>query len=383
MKTKITARFVLKAAIFAVLVLLSVLLGLNLCAPTEANESDASTMLNLVPEATVLPTPAAQTAPAIEKTPEPDVISVAKDMPLIETPAPKTVTIAGEQEKMPDYSFYYFTDTQHYSKKYPQTFYTMTEWMCDHIEEYNVQYAFFTGDFIHNRDDKDQWVVAKNAMAQLEEKLPVFAIAGNHDVGGEGPDYTTYSKHFGPEHYKNNGHIVDWFENGKGRADTFTIGDTKYLFAGIGWGAGDEGIKWLSKILDEYKDHKAILFFHDYIKTEGVFSDTGSKHYKNLVKKHENVFMVLCGHRYNCMMFTTEHDDDGDNLTDRKVYHIMMNYQAFENGGDGYLAVIRVYEDDHMIMFDTYSPTLDKWYHFEDQSLLNKEKLRMPVKIFS
>lgn len=282
----------------------------------------------------------------------------------------------------PDYSFFYFTDTQHYSKDHPDTFIAMTAWMRDHIETYDVRYAFFTGDFVQDRKDDAQWTIADQAVRQLEGSVPLFAIAGNHDVGSSSPNYGQYLKYFPASRFAGNTNIVSWFENGKGRCDAVNIDGTDYLFVGLGWGSGNSGIDWMNKQLAAYPNHKAILLFHDYMGTDGLLSGTGEQLYSKVVKKNKNVFMVLCGHRYNCAMLTTDIDDDGDHLTDRTVYHIMMNYQAFDNGGDGYLTLIRVYKKDRIITFDTYSPTLDKWYHFAPARSVNKEHLVLPVAIF-
>lgn len=287
-------------------------------------------------------------------------------------PAPNTAA---------DYAFYWFTDAQYYSASYPETFYAMTAWMRDHAEEYNVKYAFFTGDII-NTNSSNQWGVAREAMRQLEEAVPVFTIAGNHDVGASNPDYTNFNTYFGSAHYTNNTNIAEWYEGGKGRCDSVELDGTKYLFLGVGWGTGSDGIRWMNTQLSNHPDHKAILLLHDYMDSDGLLLESGRLIYEKVVTPHPNVFMVLCGHRYNCALLTTDINDNGDHNNYRRVYNIMMNYQMQENGGDGFLTLIRVLKKEKLILMDTYSPTLNQWYHNDPARNINTEQLALPVTIF-
>ncbi len=282
----------------------------------------------------------------------------------------------------PDYSFFWFTDSQYYSEKYPETFYAMTEWMRNNAALYNVQYVLFTGDFVDNNDETE-WAVVNKAMERLDGVVPVFAIAGNHDVGTSAKNYASFSKYFGPDRFKDNPNVAAWYKDGQGRMDLVELAGTKYMFIGLGWGAcTSSGLSWMNQQLQAHPDYKAILLFHDYMKSNGLLSDTGEEIYSKVVAENRNVFMVLCGHRYDCALLSIDIDDDGDHNLDRTVYNIIMNYQAFENGGNGYLALLRVYKRQKVITLDTYSPVLDKWYRLDPTRHINKEQLTLPVSIF-
>lgn len=321
-------------------------------------------------------TPSAAPLPSLMPLPSVQPVVIPNSTP-VPMPPPKAQEAGGE----PDYSFYWFTDPQYYTSKYPETLQSMIAWMRDNAAAYNVKYAFLTGDLV-NDNTSSQWEFVDTALRQLESAVPLFTIAGNHDVGTSSPDYTNYNKYFGPSRYGSNPNIVGWYDGAKGRCDSVEIDGTKYLFAGLGWKSGTGGINWLNKQLEKYADHHAILFFHDYMNSEGLLSDTGQELYEKVVKPNPNVFMVLCGHRYNCALLTTDIHDNGDRLNYRRVYNILMNYQAFDNGGDGFLALIRVYKKDRIITFDTYSPKLNKWYQFDPARNINREQLTLPVTIF-
>lgn len=318
--------------------------------------------------------------PAATATPPPIVIINSTPVPMPNsTPAPTPAPMRHTGTEA-DYAFFWFTDTQYYSQKYPETFHAMTQWMKEQASDYNVKYAFLTGDIV-NRNRASQWRVADAAIKTLEKAVPVFTIAGNHDVGTKDPDYTNYKEYFGPRRHQENPNIVEWYDGGVGRCDAITIDGTDFLFAGLGWSAGSDGITWLNKTLARYPGHKAILFFHDYMESDGSLTETGQILYEEVVKTNKNVFMVLCGHRYNCTMLTTDIYENQNRNQYRRVYNILMNYQKVDKGGSGFLALIRIYKKDKIITFDTYSPVLDKWYCF-DENGANGEKLTLPVTIF-
>ncbi|MDR1620098.1 MAG: metallophosphoesterase [Clostridiales bacterium] len=342
----------------------------------------------LMVTATSAPTPADIPAGSVSAAITPDTMPVVDITPfapvynepppvLLATPAPALHT-SGEA----DYAFYWFTDTQHYTDEYPETLRAMADWMHDNAERYNVKYTFFTGDAVHENND-EQWLRVDAAMQKIRRAVPLFALAGNHDVGTGNPNYTNFKAYLGPDAFKDDPYIQGWYNSGGGRCDTFEVDGTKYLFIGLGWKQGTSaGINWANKMLKKYNDHHAIFMTHDYLDSEGLLSDTGQKLYEQIVKPNSNVFMVLCGHRYNSIMLTTDINDTGDRSNYRTVYNIMMNYQALEDGGGGFLTLIRVYKRDKLITFDTYSPTLDQWYYYDPARNINKEKLTLPVTIF-
>lgn len=329
--------------------------------------------------------------PTVEETAAPEAINAQFEEPAVPamqqgqvaTPLPGVPQPPDVVAAKPDYSFYWFTDTQYYSATYPDTFHGMTEWMRDNIETYNVKYVFHTGDVVNRRGNETQLAVADAAMRTIESELPVFVIAGNHDVGTDTQKYSAFTDHFGKDRYGDNPYTVGWYQDGVGRCDVMTIGDTKYVFLGLSFGAhqDEDAIKWLNKRLKEYRDHHAILFFHDYMQSDGLLSATGRMLYEEVVEPNTNVFMVLCGHRYNSTVLVADvKDDDWDNR--RTVYQILMNFQNIDEGGQGYLALIRVYEAEKRIAFDTYSPVLGEWHQSDTERTFKKDGFSLPVDIF-
>lgn len=110
------------------------------------------------------------------------------------------------------------------------------------------------------------------------------------------------------------------------------------IFVYMSYAPDDACIKWMDKIVKAHSDRIAVLCLHDYFKTDMTLSDSGEQIFERVVKKNKNVYMVMCGHRYNIGCKAIDIDDDGDGEFDRRVYQLMSNYQAAgEEGGSGYM----------------------------------------------
>lgn len=302
---------------------------------------------------------------------------------LIEAAEPVSEPLQAAEEPQADYTFIWMSDTQHYSESVPHIFYSMTNWIADNAEKLNIKYVFHTGDLVQHNTKPQEWDVADFAFKALDDKVPFIIAPGNHDVGGSDSNYEYYLERFGPDRFKRISKHGGFYKGGKGSYDAVTIDGTDYIFMAIGWGCvNSSGIEWMNGVLEQYSDHHAILLVHDYITTEGLLSDAGKALYEKVVKPNPNVFLVLCGHRYNSSLIICDIDEDGDNRSDRTVYQKLGNYQAFENGGNGYLNIISVNMRESTFKIEAYSPYLDDYYYFDPETHINKDSVVLPVDIF-
>src|SRR5262245_61579227 len=128
------------------------------------------------------------------------------------TPAPKAdpyadgVLIDGEPPKPAPGSFTIavLPDTQHYSERFPDTYLAQTRWIIERQQERNIAAVLHLGD-ITNRSTPAEWKNARQAMRQLDGRLPYFFTTGNHDYsdGGVCKDRTTrLNEYFPLAHYR-------------------------------------------------------------------------------------------------------------------------------------------------------------------------------------
>ncbi len=272
------------------------------------------------------------------------------------------------------YTFVWMSDTQYYSASYPEIFCAMTKWVADNKNSRNIKAVFHTGDLVDDESDSTQWNNAVTAMSLLNGAVPYTVLAGNNDVStnDSGDDYTEYLKYFG-QAGGSSGSIMR-YKDGEAMALLLEAGTEKYVVLAIGWDADSKELSWADEILAQYADRVAIVTTHDYMKSDGSLSSNGENIFREIVRPNANVRLVLCGHKYSAARRTTEIDDNGDGTADRTVWQLLADYQNSTKGGDGYLRLLTVDEDEKTLSVKTYSPYLDQYNCFsasEDEFVLS------------
>ncbi len=262
------------------------------------------------------------------------------------------------------YHFVWITDTQNYSDGYPDTFLTMTDWIVKNRDALDIRFVFHTGDFVNASRSEAQWAAAAEGMQKLNGNIPYLATAGNHDVGSK------YNfNHF--YNYIDNAQTPQLeggaYGEGRSRYTLFSAEGRDYIFLSIGFerqSPAEEEIQWINDILHKFSDRSAVLLTHSYLHSDGKRLTTqGNAIYNQIVVPNPNVWLILSGHCRKPATKTQELDDDGDGITDRKVYAVMANYQDAPKGGSGYLRLINF--GRNTVCFSTYSPWLDDYFFFE------------------
>jgi len=259
----------------------------------------------------------------------------------------------------------WMSDPQHYSKKFPEVYESMTAFLRDHKEELHLEYVINTGDLVHNPEEENQWRVADGAQANLDA-IPNGVLAGNHDISDE-LGYDMFCKYFGKKRYADKPWYGGSFENNRGHFDLVRIQETDYIFVYMGYGPTDQAIQWVYDTFKAYPDRIGVLCLHDYYTKTQTLSEDGQKWYDRVVKRSKNLYMVLCGHKYGAYCFPESFDDDRDGTPDRTVYQMLFNYQAsLHDGGGGYLRLMQIDESSGTMRMLTYSPYLDDFNRFDD-----------------
>lgn len=361
------------AMLFAIPFLLSALACFPKQIETQPHETPEPTVeaITIAAETDVLAAAAFNTpVPTPEASPE-----------RIETAAPTTAP-TDSPEPPPDappryiaadgvYTIAWMSDPQHYSKKFPETYYAMTTFLRDHREEMHLEYIINTGDLVHNTDLDSEWQVALLAQSYIDA-IPNGVLAGNHDI--QDPyGYKMFCKYFGKKHYADKPWYGGSFEDNRGHFDLLTVGETDWLFVYMGFAPDQKAIKWVSDTFKAYPDRIGVLCLHDYYTKTQTLSEDGKRWYDSVVRCTPNVYMVLCGHKYGAYCFPEDFDDNGDGTPDRTVYQMLFNYQAsLRDGGGGYLRLMQINAAEGTMHMLTYSPVFDDFNRFDDPS--NREE---------
>lgn len=267
-------------------------------------------------------------------------------------------------------------DTQRYSQEYPEIFESQTEWIADIAETENVQFVTHVGDIVH-QPTGEQLTNADEAVRTLDESgIPYGVAIGNHDYDRDGGlaarQATQFDAHFGPERFEESSwwggsYDESAMHNAYAR---FSYGGRDFLVLFLELFPRTEVVEWATDVLARHADHEVILVTHGYLNYDSTRIDETNKwdvtHYDELngingpdiweqvVEPNENVFLVLSGHVLcDGSARLTSVRDNGS-----VVHQILTNYQTKENGGNGYLRLLRFHLTDDRISVETYSPSL-------------------------
>lgn len=259
------------------------------------------------------------------------------------------------------FSIVWISDTQsivYHDEELPGALESMGDWIMENKEPKNIVYAVQTGDAVDNGFvDKQQKAYGK-LYYKFSSSIPYVGIAGNHDLGVKLQSW---------EAYLNTQPVLEtkeWlkYEGGKAIYRTFKVGSEKFIIVGVGYGAEEESVGWVNRVLKIYSDHTAILLFHQYLRSEGTYINVGAKMFEAVVKPNPNVRLVLCGHVRGENAYRAEEiDDDGDGKPDRTVNALMYNYQNWSKNC-GQLRLLTFDTKDRSVTVYTYSPYTKKEY---------------------
>ncbi|MCX2679298.1 metallophosphoesterase [Galbibacter sp. EGI 63066] len=286
------------------------------------------------------------------------------------------------------FEFVVLPDTQAYVEEFPEIYYKQMEWIADNKDRFSL--VIHEGDITQNNSQKE-WEIAIKGFEMLNGKVPYSFCLGNHDMGSEPNKFadvrntTMANSFFDLNELKNNSNIIASFPENKvdNLCSEFDLSGEKWLVFSLEFGPRNKTIDWVEDIISLYPDHKIIINTHAYLYEDstlhdgedwwqpqayGVGKDTGDDAVNNgkqlwekLVSKHKNILMVFSGHVLKSGVGRLVSEGKHGN----KVYQMLANYQKgvdrSENGGNGFLRIVKVNTTNKTISVTTYSPWLDQF----------------------
>ncbi len=259
-------------------------------------------------------------------------------------------------------------DTQYYSEQFPETYMCQTQWIASRAKQDNIRFVIHLGDMTDTPGAEKEWQVADRAQRVLEGVVPYSVTLGNHDYdrgSKEKRPATLFNKYFPPSRFQK----YPWYGGHMGNSNTnnycfFEGGGKKFMVVSLEFAPSDAIIDWASGIIRAHKDRQVIVATHYYLRPEGRPKEdrpkgfdgyVGDQLWDKLIRKHENIFMVVCGHVVGIRHQTSTND------AGRPVHEILADYQGLPNGGDGWLVTMRFVPPENKIHVRTYSPKLDRF----------------------
>jgi hypothetical protein len=282
-------------------------------------------------------------------------------------------------------------DTQEYARLgYPWIFVSQTRWIQQHHTRENIVFVLHEGD-ITSENTKPEWDLANSAFSLLDGEVPYLLTPGNHDVPfhaappGDPRDTANFNKTFPVTRYQNEswwgGHMKDDPDQ---RFGLFSAGGLDFMVLTLEFMPNDRMLDWANELVSAHPERRVIVLTHSYTLSDGmrvepvqdfqggplwkVHANSGEEIWEKFVKRHKNIFLVLSGHVITTggRGRLTSRGDHGN-----EVHQVLSNYQNFENGGNGWLRLMRFEPAADRIVVRTYSTWLDQYSdHAEDNFIL-------------
>ncbi len=258
-----------------------------------------------------------------------------------------SIAVVGDPQK----STYYHPDDIHYTY----------DWIIDNAENHKTEYVITLGDITEYSTQPEYDLMESEFKKVQDAGLPHAIVRGNHDVAADFDANITkaeYGAHLTGSYddtMKNVYHILE-------------MGGQQYLIMNIDYydQLTTNIIDWAAGVVRANPQCRVILNTHGYLDTTmKTYNNTMVKYFEsNLVKKYENIDLVLCGHDIpfgdNGPIYKTITGDNGN-----KIIGMVVNPQTLEeqkHEAFGLVSTLYFGNDGKTVTVDWYSTIRDAYY---------------------
>ena len=287
------------------------------------------------------------------------------------------------------FSFVVIPDTQHYrgcgTKSQPDsqnpltnpTFDAWTDWIAASLKQQRIVLVSHVGDIV-DKNNREQWAVARRCMDKLHGKVPYGISVGNHDMSGDG-NSSLFQQVFPRSRFED----FDWYGgcfdspsdkpaisgNNANSVQLFEAEGMKFVALHLECNAPDDVLAWADLVLKKHSNRRALITTHmglgprekpktpqDYFdatkgrmkwkKCHGKRGNTPQQMWDKCFRKHNNLFMVCCGDQSRTQALRQRSLAEGGN----SVHELLSDY------GTNGLRVMRFVPTKNLIEVRTWDP---------------------------
>lgn len=286
--------------------------------------------------------------------------------------------IAGAEDKdatEKSFSVVLLPDTQNYSEKYPDTYFSQALWIRQQAAKDNIKFVIHLGDIVQTSTKEPEWKNADRAMQLLDGVVPYSMAPGNHDMVVTNRDSSLYNKYYSPARFEGRpwygGHMGD---NNDNNYCFFEGSGMKFMIINLEFAPRDETLEWAAGVASKHPDHRIIVATHCYMRPKQrdtscasaykIAGNSGEEIWQKLIRKQPNIFLVVSGHVLGVGLQTSTNDAGG------KVLEMLTDYQGLPNGGNGWLRSLKFVPAENKIHVRAYSPLLNEENTAPDETFL-------------
>jgi hypothetical protein len=215
-------------------------------------------------------------------------------------------------------------------------------WIRDHRADQNIVFVSHVGDIV-DKNNADQWAVAKQHLDRLRGVTPFSLTVGNHDMTSKG-DAQLFQQHFPAASFASDPWYLGSYThdrkdpnvsaNNVNSAQLFSAGGVAFIHLSLECNAPDDVLAWADALLKKHADRQALVtthmdlgildkpkeekgYIHDakgrmrWVKIHGARGNTGEQMWDKLFRRHANLRLIFCGDqsRVTALRLTTPADD--------------------------------------------------------------------------
>ena len=278
-----------------------------------------------------------------------------------------------EKEPITDfsYSFAVIGDTQVIANRYPLDFHKIYDYILDNLERKKIKFVLGLGDITDNDTDAE-WAIAKENIFKLDGKVGYSLVRGNHDSATKFNSVFPYSKYSEIIGGSYDGTMINTWQE-------LVVGKVKYLIFTLDYGASDSVLNWAAEAIEDHPDHNVIITTHAYLYRDGTTLDQGdvcppatTGGYNNgdhmwdkLIKKYENIVLVISGHDPCDRVVMAQDEGDNGNV----VTQLLVDPQGVDANmtATGMVALLHFSEDGKNVTVEYYSTIKEQYFMSSNQ----------------
>ena len=302
-----------------------------------------------------------------------------------------------------EFSFMVIGDTQIVTRWDESGLGKIYDYVISNVQKKKVKHVMGLGD-ITDADKDWEWKRATKQIARMDGVVPYSIIRGNHDIYStrNHPDNTSkkdsmnyespFDEFYGAEDSPYAKQYTYFYDYGEGKENFrarntvhfFSSSSRDYMVVALDYGPNDDILAWANGIIEAHPYHNVIITTHSYLQKDGTTLDAGepvcpTRDFKDsnngdnlwneLISKHKNVVMVLCGHM-SCedVLMVKREGENGNEVT-----QFLIDPQGMDTNPDGsgkggadfskgMVATFYVDENGEDITVDWYSTSKGKYY---------------------
>lgn len=267
------------------------------------------------------------------------------------------------------YSFAVIGDIQTLTCYYPDQLEDMYKWIRDNVEKKKIKYVLGLGDITDQNTD-GEYAAVRKAYKYIDGVVPFSIIRGNHDR--EDLLSEKFDKYITKELYGDEitGSYDDTMKN---TYRILRVGNVDYMFMNLDYLLKSDVLDWANTVIAEHPECRVIVSTHIYLTSSGAYyrktSTMGTKYgsendakdlWDNLVSKHENIIMMICGHSPTDDIYRREKVGDNGNVVVEMLIDPQYTDRYYQ--GAGLVAMFYFSEDGSKLDVQYYSVSKDDFF---------------------